>query len=87
MQKSTLDYVIDRYGLRLTTADLADVFKTTPDAIRTQISAERFPIATYKDHDGERAPRYADARDVAEYLDRKRPRAAGGEARVEGRIQ
>lgn len=73
--KTMLDYIIERYGPRLTTADLALVMKKTPDAIRTEIAAGKFPIQTYKDTNGERAPRYADARDVAEYLDRKRPRS------------
>ena len=79
--KTMLDYIIELYGPRLTTADLALVMKKTADAIRTEIAAGRFPIKTYKDHDGERAPRYADARDVAEYLDRKRPRSEQAEGR------
>lgn len=74
--KTTLDYIVERYGLRLTTAELADVMKTTADTVRTQIAAGTFPIPTYKDTDGVRAPRFADAHDVAEYLDRKRPKVA-----------
>lgn len=73
--KTMLDYIIELYGPRLTTADLARVMKKTADTVRTEINVGTFPIKTYKDHDGERAPRYADARDVAEYLDRKRPRS------------
>lgn len=73
--KTMLDYIIELYGPRLTTADLARVMKKTADTVRTEINVGKFPIPTYKEYDGERAPRYADARDVAEYLDRKRPRS------------
>ena len=36
---SLLSFLIDRYGFRLTTADLAQVLKTTPAEVRNQISA------------------------------------------------
>jgi len=68
--KATLDLIVEHYGLRLTTAELARVLKTSPANIRKEISAETFPIPTYKDRPTRRAPRFADARDVAEYLDR-----------------
>ena len=74
--KETIDIIVEHYGLRLTTADLARLLKTSPASIRTEISAERFPIPTYKDHPGRRAPRFADARDVAKFLDEQRAKAA-----------
>ena len=71
--KETIDLIVEHYGLRLTTADLARVLRTTPSNIRKDIFLQRFPIPTYKDHPGRRSPRFADARDVAAYLDSKRP--------------
>lgn len=73
-----LDYVLKTYGPRLTTADLAAVLKRTPDAIRTQIAVGEFPIPIYRDDgkEGSRKPWYADARDVAEYLENKRPKVS-----------
>src|SRR3990167_8048459 len=73
---SLLSFLIDRYGFRLTTADLAKVLKTTPAEVRNQISAGTFPVRTAKTREGRSAPRYADVRDVAEYLDATRPTAA-----------
>ena len=72
--KDMLDIVIGLYGPRLTTSDLAHALKITPGEVRNQISAGTCPIETYKEKPGKRAPRYADARDVAEYLDRMRPK-------------
>lgn len=74
--KSMLEILVELYGPRLGTADLARALKKTPEHIRNEISAGVFPIRTYKDGDAQSAPRYADVRDVAEYLDRKRDKAA-----------
>jgi hypothetical protein len=70
--------LFDKYGPRLNTAELASVFKTTPDSVRTMISNDEFYVPVYRDNDepGSRAPWFADVRDVADYLDRKRPKAA-----------
>lgn len=71
------EYLLTKYGPRLTTADLADVLKRkSSDAIRNEIAEGTFPIPVYRDNEieGSRAPWYADARDVAEYLDNKRPK-------------
>lgn len=74
--KDTLEYVIEKYGLRLDTSDLADAMKSTPAEVRNKISEGTFPIPTYKDSDAQRAPRYAAAQDVAEYLDKMRSTAS-----------
>lgn len=68
---SFLMLLIDRYGFRLTTADLADLMNTTPAEIRNQISAGMFPIPIGIDafHDDF----FTDVRDVSEYLDTTRP--------------
>lgn len=73
---NTLEFLIEHYGLRLNTADLATVFDTTPSEIRNRISEEVFPVPTYKDLPSKQAPRFADVRDVAEYLDKKRSTAS-----------
>lgn len=69
------DYLLDKYGPRLSTADLAEVMGTTPHNVRNQISDEVFPIPTYKDGEAQSCPRYADVRDVVDYLNRRRPGA------------
>ena len=66
-------YLVDRFGLRLSVENLAEVLDITPGAVRNQVSAGRFPIPTYLD--GGR--RWADYRCVAEYLDRMRKTARG----------
>lgn len=73
----TVDYVIKHYGMRVSIPRLAHLLGETPQHIRNEICAERFPIPTAKVNPGSKqSPRYADARDVAEYLDRTRPRVA-----------
>ena len=71
-----LPFILDKYGPRLNTSQLADLLGTSPAEIRNWISSNKFPIKTYKDRDNQRAPRFADARDVAEYLDSARQKAA-----------
>lgn len=68
------EMLFEKYGARLTTADLGEVLHKSPDVVRNEISAETFPIPTYKDTDAQRSPWYADLRDVVEYLNRKRPK-------------
>lgn len=74
--KDTTDLIIEHYGLRLTISDLSRILKASPGKIRTDISAGTFPIRTYKERPTRSAPRFADARDVSEYLDRQRMGAA-----------
>ena len=66
--------LVERYGLRLNVDQLAEVLDVQPGTVRNQISAERFPIPTYLDQ----GRRWADARDVAAYLDACRDRARSG---------
>ena len=65
---TALQRIIDRYGLRLDVDQLADLLKLSPGTIRNRIAAGRMPIC-YRD--GGRV--FADARDVAAYLDSLRP--------------
>jgi hypothetical protein len=75
--KSTLDYVVEKYGLRLTTEQIADVMRKSPGEVRNQISREgkeKFPIKIYKEKpEVQQAPWFADYRDVADFIDRQRP--------------
>ena len=71
---SYLQFILDKYGPRLNTSDLAILFKTSPAEIRNRIHGNKFPIPTFKESNSRTAPRYADARDVAEYLDLQRPK-------------
>lgn len=86
-----LDIIVELYGPRLNTADLASALKTTPENVRNEISAERFPIPIYKDKPTKkdkgtgRNQWYADARDVAEYLDRMRPKPKAAPPASQGR--
>lgn len=72
-----LPWLLDKYGPRLGTSELARVlsYKSTHQ-VRNEISAGTFPVPTAKKGSGRRSPRYADARDVAAYLDATRPKAA-----------
>jgi predicted DNA-binding transcriptional regulator AlpA len=69
-------YIIERYGLRLNMAQLADLLGVKRRTILNRISAGTFPIPTYLDG----AMRYADHRDVAEHLDRCRAEASTASA-------
>lgn len=68
-------YLMERYGLRLTVEQLAEALGITEGAVRNQISRRTFPIPTYVDQ----GRRWADAQDVAEYVDQCRQRAKAGE--------
>ena len=61
-------YLIEKYGLRLNVEQLADALDSTVNSIHRRISDKTLGIDTYIDA----GKRYADVRDVAEYLDRKR---------------
>lgn len=64
--------VVEKYGVRLDSKQLADLLSMTPGAVLNRISDGDFPIPTYKDG----GKRFADYRDVAAYIDNCRPRAA-----------
>ncbi|MFA8341120.1 hypothetical protein [Burkholderia cenocepacia] len=65
MSLLTRAYILEKYGPRMTLAQLAQLLLISEGTIRNQISAETFPIPTYK----EGAARYASYDAVADYLD------------------
>lgn len=72
MSLITQAYIVERYGLRLSVEQLAELLGMAKGSIYNQISAGTFPIPTYVDL----GKRCADYRDVAAYLDECRSRAA-----------
>ena len=58
-------YLLDKYGPRLTMPDLAKVLGIAHGTLRNRQSAGTLRVRTYVDG----GTRYADYRDVAEYLD------------------
>lgn len=62
--------LFEKYGPRLDLDDLADALSISKSTIYNQMSAGTFPVKTYLD-----GKRYADVRDVAEYLDERRKEA------------
>ncbi|MFL9899027.1 hypothetical protein PQR71_12835 [Paraburkholderia fungorum] len=67
MSLLTRAYILEKFGVRLTMGQLATLLAMSEGTIRNQVSAETFPIPTYK----EGAARYAAYDAVAEYLDMK----------------
>lgn len=65
MSLLTCAYILEKFGPRLTMGQLATLLAMSEGTIRNQVSAETFPIPTYK----EGAARYAAYDAVAEYLD------------------
>lgn len=61
----------ERYGTRMSVADLAKELHMAVGTINNQVSQGRFPIPTYRDGGG----RFADLRDVAIYIDQCRAMA------------
>jgi hypothetical protein len=68
----TIALLFDRYGPRLDTVQLAEVMRVEERTLYNQISAGTCPIKTYR----EGRNRFADVRDVADYLDQARALAA-----------
>ncbi|WP_186119353.1 hypothetical protein ACN262_31485 [Burkholderia gladioli] len=66
MSLLTRAYILEKYGPRMTLAQLAQLLLMSEGTIRNQISADTFPIATYK----EGGARFAAYDAVADYLDR-----------------
>lgn len=66
--------LIERHGLRVDLEKLAEILDTTPSNLRRKISERTMEIPTYVDG----GKRWADVRDVAEYLDQKRRDARAG---------
>lgn len=65
-------FLFEKYGPRLTLAQLADFLHVTERTLYNQISAGACPVKTYR----EGKSRFADVRDVAAYLDQVRELAA-----------
>ncbi len=72
MSVVTIALLFDRYGPRLDTVQLAEVMRVEERTLYNQISAGTCPIKTYR----EGRNRFADVRDVADYLDQARALAA-----------
>ena len=64
--------LFDKYGPRLGMAQLAEFLHVAEPTLYNQISAGICPVKTYR----EGKQRWADVRDVAEYLDQVRALAA-----------
>jgi predicted DNA-binding transcriptional regulator AlpA len=67
----TQAFLIETYGPRLGIEHLSKVLGFAPNTIYNQVAKKVFPIATYLDA----GQRWADYRDVAQYLDDCRARA------------
>ena len=65
MSLMTRAAIIDRYGMRVSMEQLADILGWHPVTIYHQISRGEFPIRTYK----EGSRRWASYEAVADYLD------------------
>lgn len=63
--------LIEQHGLRVDLEKLAQILDTTAPNIRRKVSDNTFLIPTYIDG----GKRWADTRDVAEYLDARRQEA------------
>jgi len=64
-------YLLETYGPRLGTDELAQVLGVTTKTLGNKLYRGEVPIVTYKDQ----GKIWADCRDVAEYLDACRARA------------
>ena len=71
MSLVTQMYLLERYGVRLSIEQLAEILGMSRGALFNRLAKGECPIATYLD--GGR--RYADYRDVASYFDACRARA------------
>lgn len=65
MSLITQAFIVERYGLRLTTDQLAEVLGISKASLYNQVSAGTCPVKTYLDG----GKRYADYQHVAEHLD------------------
>ena len=71
MSLMTQAIVADKYGLRLTMAQLADAIGLAKQTIYNQIAKDEFKVKTYVDG----GQRWCDYRDLAAFLDGCRDRA------------
>lgn len=68
---SDREYLKETYGLHMTVNELSEVLRLAPSSVRGAISADRFPIPTFRV--GNR--RLAHVDDVAGYLQSQREQA------------
>lgn len=71
MSLLTQAFLVEKYGPRLSLEQLAEVLHRAKNTIYNQVSKGTFEIPTYLDG----GKRFADMRDVANYLDACRERA------------
>lgn len=69
-------YLLYTFGPRLRIEDLGELLGWSRASVFAQLAAGTFPISTYLDT----SVRYADYRDVAQYLERCREEAAAAQA-------
>ena len=74
MKLLTRAFILENYGVRLTMGQLARLLEMSEGTILNQVSAETFPVPTYK----EGASRYAAYDAVADYLDSMSEKARQG---------
>jgi hypothetical protein len=67
----TQAFVVEKFGVRLNSKQLAEVLGVTVPSLHNAISAETCPVKTYVSM----GKRWADYRDVAAYLDQCRQTA------------
>jgi hypothetical protein len=72
MKLTTRSMIVDKYGMRVTMDQLAEILDVTPHTIYNLIGTNELPIRTYKE--GKR--RFASYEAVADYLDAKDDEAA-----------
>lgn len=63
--------VVEKYGFRADVDALAKILGMSKGSVRNRISEGKLPIVTYVDG----GKRWADYRDIAEYIDRCRPKS------------
>ena len=71
MSLLTTAYLLERYGPRLGVSELADVLGISAGTLHNRLYRGQIDLATYLDG----GKRYADVRDVADYLDKLRATA------------
>lgn len=72
MSLITQAFVVEKYGMRLSVEQLAELLGLSKGALYNQFSAGTCPVKTYIDG----GKRWADYRDVAKHLDECRELAA-----------
>lgn len=68
MSLITQAYLVEKFGLRLNVEQLGQVLDLAPNTIYNQVAKKTFVVPTYLDG----GKRFADYRDVANYLDKCR---------------